>query len=127
MNPKALIIEDNEDNQYLESLLLKQSGFSVITARDGREGIERARQELPDIIILDIQMPVMDGYETVICLKSDPELRAIPVIGVSSFALDCEREKALSLGFNGYIEKPINPNSFVDEVRQFLPHSKDDE
>ncbi len=121
MNPKALIIEDNEDNQYLESLLLKQSGFSVITARDGREGIERARQELPDIIILDIQMPVMDGYETVACLKSDPVLRSIPIIGVSSYALDVEKEKALSLGFNGYLEKPIDPDSFVDEVRRFLP------
>ncbi|HOD15283.1 MAG TPA: response regulator [Spirochaetota bacterium] len=127
MYPKALIIEDNEDNQYLESLLLKQSGFSVITALDGREGIERARQALPDIIILDIQMPVMDGYETVACLKSDPVLRSIPVVGVSSYTLNVEREKALSLGFNGYIEKPIDPDSFVDEIRRFLPLREGDE
>ena len=72
-------------------------------------------------------MPVMDGYETVACLKSDPVLRSIPVVGVSSYTLNVEREKALSLGFNGYIEKPIDPDSFVDEIRRFLPLREGDE
>ncbi len=113
---KALLVEDNENNRYLFTLLLEHVGFSVVTASHGRQGLEMARTEKPDVILLDIQMAEMDGYEVAERLKSDPALLTIPIIGVSSFAMPGDRARALSAGFAGYIEKPVDPERFGETV-----------
>lgn len=127
MKKKVLIIEDNENNRYLETVLMEHAGFTVVHAENGKKGIEAAVREMPDIILMDIQMPEMDGYETTERILADEALRDIPVLGVSSYALSGDREKALAMGFAGYIEKPINPTTFADEVRRHLRRGGDTE
>jgi CheY-like chemotaxis protein len=117
---KILLVEDNENNRYLERFLLEREGFTVVTATNGARALEAAVDESPDLIVMDIQMPEMDGYEVARRLKSSSELAHIPIIGVSSYAMAGDRDKAIRAGFIGYIEKPINPETFGREVRQFL-------
>jgi two-component system cell cycle response regulator DivK len=121
---KALLVEDNQNNRYLFTLLLEHAGFSVVSAPDGMSGLEMARAERPDVILLDIQMPEMDGYEVAVCLKKDPALFSIPVIGVSSFAMPGDRDKAMHFGFAGYIEKPVDPERFGATVQNLLQFAK---
>jgi two-component system cell cycle response regulator DivK len=120
MERKALLVEDNENNRYLLTLLLKAAGLAVAIAEDGRSALEIARRERPDVILLDIQMPEMDGYEVAAHLKRDAELAPIPIIGVSSFAMPGDREKAIRTGFAGYIEKPVDPERFAETVLSIL-------
>lgn len=117
---RILLVEDNDNNRYLAEFLLEREGFAVALAVNGKQALEAARQTKPDLVVMDIQMPEMDGYETAERFKSDPNLAAIPLVGVSSFAMVGDRAKALKLGFAGYIEKPINPDTFAQEVGQFL-------
>lgn len=121
---KALLVEDNENNRYLFTLLLTHAGFSVVIATNGREGLEKAGAEDPDVILLDIQMAEMDGYEVAGRLKQDPALQTIPVIGVSSFAMPGDRLRAMDAGFAGYIEKPVDPDLFADTVIRILAGEK---
>jgi two-component system cell cycle response regulator DivK len=120
MKRKALLVEDNENNRYLMTLLLTQCDFEVVIAKDGRSALNIVRKELPDFILLDIQMPEMDGYEVASQLKADPELATIPIVGVSSFAMPGDREKAMRMGFAGYIEKPIDPERFTEVLTTVL-------
>ncbi|MBS1872643.1 MAG: response regulator [Acidobacteria bacterium] len=120
----VLLVEDNENNRYLFTLLLTHAGFKVLTAVNGREGLEKARADKPDAILLDIQMGEMDGYEVAEHLKVDPVLASIPIIGVSSFAMPGDRSRALSAGFAGYIEKPVDPEFFAATVQQLLHEAK---
>jgi CheY-like chemotaxis protein len=120
MKPTILLVEDNENNRYLAQFLLEREGFSVALAVNGKRALEAARVSKPDLVVMDIQMPEMDGYETAEHFKSDPALAEIPLVGVSSFAMVGDRTKALKVGFAGYIEKPINPDTFAQEVSQFL-------
>ncbi len=117
---RILIIEDNETNRYLARFLLEKAGFEIQTAVNGVQGLAMARAERFDLVVLDIQMPEMDGYETAVALRSDPASARVPIVGVSSFAMAGDRDKALRLGFAGYIEKPIDPATFADEIRGFL-------
>jgi len=117
---RILVIEDNEQNLYLATFLLEKSGYEVIAARDGQEGIDKARREQPDLIVLDIELPIMDGYEVARRLKEIPECKAIPIVAVTSFAMVGDREKTLAAGCQGYIEKPINPDTFVQEIERHL-------
>lgn len=121
MSASVLLIEDNEQNRYLATFLLKQRGHKVAEADSGPKGLEMAAQLRPDIILLDIQLPGMDGHAVAAALKADPELRSIPIIAVTSYAMVGDREKCLAAGAEGYIEKPINPDTFVTEVERFLP------
>ncbi len=121
MSQHILLIEDNEQNRYLVTFLLEQRSFQVSHAFDGLTGIALATTLLPDLILLDIQLPSMDGYEVAKDLRELNALAQTPIIAVTSYAMVGDREKALSVGCNGYIEKPINPDTFVDEVSQFLP------
>jgi two-component system cell cycle response regulator DivK len=116
MRRKALVVEDNENNRYLLTLLLQHAGLVVVTAENGGSALEIARKERPDVILLDIQMPEMDGYTVAAHLKRDAGLAGIPIIGVSSFAMPGDREKALQMGFAGYIEKPVDPDRFAETV-----------
>jgi two-component system, cell cycle response regulator len=117
---KILVIEDNPANLDLITFLLGKFGHECITALDGIEGVEAARQQKPDLILCDIQMPRVDGYGVVRILKDDAELKAIPVMAVSSYAMHGDKEKALARGFDGYITKPIDPRTFVDDVEAVL-------
>jgi CheY-like chemotaxis protein len=120
MKPIILLVEDHENNRYLAQFLLEREGFSVAVAVNGKQALEAARLAKPDLVVMDIQMPEMDGYETAERFKSNPALKDIPLVGVSSFAMAGDRAKALKVGFAGYIEKPINPDTFAREVNQFL-------
>jgi len=117
---KVLIIEDNEQNIYLLTFLLNKHGFHVIQARDGQQGLDMAFSEQPDLILLDIQLPVMDGHEVARRLKQSPEVMEIPVVAVTSHAMSGDRESILAAGCEGYIEKPINPDTFVAQIKPFL-------
>ena len=118
---KILLIEDNGQNLYLITFILEKNGYEVIQARDGLEGIEKAIQEKPDLILLDIQLPVMDGYQVARRMKSMPELKDIPIVALTSYAMAGDRERILAAGCDGYIEKPINPETFMAEIERHLP------
>jgi two-component system cell cycle response regulator DivK len=112
----VLLIEDNEQNRYLTTFLLERSGYTVVSAIDGPHGISEASRIRPDIVLLDIQLPSMDGYSVAAKLRELEGLRDTPIIAVTSYAMVGDREKALAAGCTGYIEKPINPETFVAEV-----------
>lgn len=118
--PHVLAIEDNAANRELMGYLLAAYGCQVTMAEDGEEGVARAVAQAPDLILCDVQMPKLDGYGVLRRLHTDPALRAIPVIAVTAYAMVGDRDRILSAGFNGYIPKPIDPQSFVDEVFAFL-------
>lgn len=124
MNKTILLIEDNEQNCYLSTFLLERNGYVVVAAFDGASGIEVANAILPFAIVLDIQLPQIDGYEVARALRRSPLQQSTPIIAVTSYAMSGDREKALAAGCNGYIEKPINPETFVSEIEVFLPSSK---
>jgi CheY-like chemotaxis protein len=116
-----LVIEDNLQNMYLMRFLLEGHGFAVLSATDGQEGIEMASRMRPDCILLDIQLPKLDGYGVAVALRADSKLNDIPIIAVTSYAMMGDREKALACGATDYIEKPIDPSRFVDQIRKHLP------
>jgi CheY-like chemotaxis protein len=120
MNGHVLVIEDNEQNRYLVTYLLEQHGHRVVAASGAPEGIVLARAEPPALILLDIQLPVMDGYAVARTLRQDPNLSRVPIVAVTSYAMPGDREKALEAGCVGYIEKPIDPATFVAEIEQLL-------
>lgn len=117
---RVLIIEDNEQNLYLTTFILERHGYAVTSAREGHEGIKSAIATQPDLILLDIQLPKMDGYQVARTLRNHPELAGIPIIAVTSYAMVGDRERVLAAGCTGYIEKPINPDTFVDQVAAHL-------
>lgn len=121
MKPKILVIEDNEQNLYLVTFILEKNGFNVVAARDGRDGIDKACSETPDLILLDIQLPLMDGYEVARQLRQIEAVKDTPIIAVTSYAMVGDREKSLHAGCSGYMEKPINPVTFMDQIRKYLP------
>ena len=120
MRPRVLVIEDNEQNMYLVTFLLEKNGYDIVAARDGREGIKLATEVSPALILLDIQLPGMDGYEVAGALRNIPELRDVPIVAVTSYAMVGDRERALAAGCTGYIEKPINPDTFIHDVERHL-------
>jgi CheY-like chemotaxis protein len=119
----VLVIEDNEQNLYLAQFLLERHGFRVSSARSGAEGLSLAAADLPDLILLDIQLPEMDGYTVASELRKRPALRDVPIVAVTSYAMVGDRERALSSGASDYIEKPIDPKTFVARISVHLPES----
>ena len=120
MSRTVLLIEDNEQNRYLVTFLLERSGYTVWAFADGIRGIEAARTRTPALVLLDIQLPTMDGYAVARALRQNDALRQIPILAVTSYAMPGDRERALEAGCTGYIEKPINPETFVEEVERAL-------
>ncbi|PZO51181.1 MAG: response regulator [Alphaproteobacteria bacterium] len=120
MTRTVLLIEDNEQNRYLATFLLEKAGFAVTSAADGLRGIEMARESVPSIILLDIQLPRLNGYDVAQTLRASPELSRVPIVAVTSYAMPGDREKALEAGCDGYIEKPIDPETFVSQVERYL-------
>jgi two-component system cell cycle response regulator DivK len=127
MNKTILLIEDNEQNCYLLTFLLEKHGYTVVAAFDGASGIDVANAILPLAILLDIQLPHIDGYEVARALRDSPSQQHTPIIAVTSYAMSGDRERALAAGCNGYIEKPINPSTFVSEIEVFLPSNQQGE
>lgn len=125
MNNNILIIEDNEQNLYMMRFLLERNGYTIIGAENGRKGVEMALVCKPQAILLDIQLPEMDGYAVAAELKKHRKLDKVPVIAVTSYAMVGDRENILAAGATGYIEKPINPETFVAEIMQYLPKNLD--
>lgn len=124
MKSKVLIVDDNEKNIKLMQLLLEHAGHTVICAAGGIEGIELARRELPDLILMDIQMPDLNGMHAAQEIMADEFLRTIPVIGISAYASPTTREMAMRMGMVGFFEKPIHREQFVAEIATFLPKSE---
>ena len=117
---RILIIEDNESNIYLISFILKKHGYEVIKARSGEEGIAIACKTRPDLIIMDIQLPGLDGLEATRRIRDSEGDGKVPIVALTSYAMMVDREKALEAGCTGYIEKPINPDTFVGEIERYF-------
>jgi CheY-like chemotaxis protein len=120
MKAKILCIEDNAANLYLVTFLLESKGYDVLQARDAQQGIDTAIRDKPDLILLDIQLPSMDGYAVARALRTNPDLLMVPIVAVTSYAMVGDREKALSSGCSDFIEKPINPDTFLGQVEEHL-------
>lgn len=117
MSKKILVVEDTEDNRQILRDLLGMAGYELIEAHDGAEGVVKAAEHRPDLILMDIQMPVMDGYEATRRIKADPALKSIPVIAVTSYALSGDEDKARAAGCDDYIAKPYSPRQMLAKVR----------
>ncbi len=120
MPTRILVIEDNPANLELMSYLLKSFGYVPLAAHDGEEGLAAVRREKPDLIVCDIQLPGLDGHAVARKIKSEADLSAIPLVAVTAFAMVGDREKVLASGFDGYLSKPIEPETFVENVEAFL-------
>ena len=120
MKTTILLIEDNAQNSYLTTFILESNGFEVLSVEDGAKGIALAKETNPKLILLDIQLPVMNGYEVATELRKIASLNDVPVIAVTSYAMTGDREKCLAAGCNGYIEKPINPETFISEISEYI-------
>jgi len=119
-SPKILVVEDNQDNREMVVKVLKFNGYQVVEAVDGEEAIEKAKAEDPDLILLDIFLPKMDGYEATRRLKGDTSLRNIPIIALTAHAMKGSMEEALAVGCDGYISKPIDVRELPKQIQHFL-------
>lgn len=121
MTRRVLVIEDTADNRQIVNDLLSAAGYEVVEAVDGAAGVAKAAECRPDLILMDIQLPVIDGYEATRRIKADASLAHIPVIAVTSYALSGDEEKTKASGCDGYIAKPFSPRELLAMVRKFVP------
>jgi CheY-like chemotaxis protein len=124
MKSRILIVEDNQTNLALMEYLLRAFGYEVLTARDGEEGVVVAEREQPDLILMDLQLPRITGFESAARIRAAAPLSRVPIIAVTAFAMVGDRERVLAEGFDGYLSKPITPETFVAEVESYLPPSR---
>ena len=117
---KILLIEDNEMNRDMLSRRLVKRGYEVVIALDGREGVDKARAESPALVLMDMSLPVLDGWEATRELRADPATRSIPVIALTAHAMAGDEERAMEAGFDGYITKPIDVRTFPDAIAKVL-------
>jgi two-component system cell cycle response regulator DivK len=120
--PKILIVEDNEMNRDMLSRRLERRGFVIVMAMDGQQGVEMTRSERPDLILMDMSLPVMDGWAATQAIKADPELSKIPVIALTAHAMAGDREKAMAAGCDDYDTKPIELPRLLEKIGKFLPN-----
>ena len=120
MPKKILVVEDTEDNRQILRDLLGMAGYDMVEAHDGAEGVAMAAEHRPDLILMDIQMPVMDGYEATRQIKANPELKALPIVAVTSYALSGDEQKTRDAGCDAYIAKPYSPRQMLAKVREIL-------
>jgi two-component system cell cycle response regulator DivK len=121
MTKRILVVEDQEDNRQILRDLLGNAGFELDEAENGQDAIDQVAKRRPDLILMDIQLPVMDGYEATRRIKSDPATQAIPIIVVTSYALSGDENKARAAGCDAYVTKPYSPRQLLAKVREFLP------
>lgn len=117
---RILLVEDNEDNRLVYRTILDHYGFTVLEAADGEEGMRRARVDAPDLILMDVSIPKVDGWEATRQLKADPATARIPIIALTAHALATDRAKAQEVGCDGYLAKPVEPRRVVEEVQKHL-------
>lgn len=120
MGARVLVIEDNAANLELMTYLLTAFGHTVLVARDGKEGVASAAHDTPDIILCDLALPEMDGYEVARSVRNERRLRSVPIIAVTASAMAGDRERVIQAGFDGYMMKPITPETFVQDVEGYL-------
>jgi two-component system, cell cycle response regulator DivK len=121
MTPKRiLIVEDTEDNRRIMRDLLSNAGFDIVEAHDGQAAVAAAANYVPDLILMDIQLPVLNGYEAIRRIKADPKLQAIPIIAVTSYALTGDKESARAAGCDRYVAKPFSPRQLLATIRELL-------
>ncbi|MCC2663223.1 MAG: response regulator [Geminicoccaceae bacterium] len=123
MTKRILVVEDQEDNRQIIRDLLTSAGYELVEAVDGEEGVRLAESERPDLILMDIQLPVLDGHEATRRIKQNPELRHIPIIVVTSYALSGDDQKAMAAGSDAYMAKPFSPRQLLATIRKFLPEA----
>ena len=121
MRKRILVIEDQEDNRQIVRDLMAASGYELIEATTGEEGIAAAARERPDLILMVIQLPGIDGYEVTRRIKANPQLKSIPIIAVTSYALSGDDKKAFAAGCDGYVTKPYSPRLLLAKIREYLP------
>ncbi len=121
MPARILVIEDNPDNLALAIYLLRAAGYETVEACDGVQGVRAARDSRPDLIVCDLQMPVLNGFEVLQHLRVDPATRSIPVVAVTAFSMPGDRAKAEAAGFDGYLSKPIDPERFAQQIEGHIP------
>ena len=124
MTKCILIIEDQDDNRTIMRDLLNTAGYRLIEAVDGEEGVKLAQSERPDLILMDIQLPILDGYEATRRIRASVELKSIPIIAVTSYALSGDDARARAAGCDGYVAKPFSPRELLAKVREFLPNAE---
>ena len=120
MSKHILVVEDQEDNRQILRDLLGNAGYELTEAENGEEAIAAVAKRRPDLILMDIQLPVLDGYEATRRIKADPSLRKIPIIAVTSYALSGDEYKGQEAGCDGYVTKPYSPRQLLATVREFL-------
>ena len=120
MAKKILIVEDNEKNMYLMNFILTKKGYEVVKAETGEKGVETAIKERPDLVLMDIQLPGIDGFEATKQIRGSDANGEIPIVAITSYAMAGDKERVLAAGCNGYIEKPINPDTFVAEIEEYI-------
>jgi two-component system cell cycle response regulator DivK len=120
MRKRILLVEDTEDNRQIVRDLTASAGYELLEAPDGETGVSMAAKHKPDLILMDIQLPVLDGYEASRRIKSDPELRGIPIIAVTSYALSGDEDKAREAGCDAYIAKPYSPRGLLAKIAEFI-------
>ena len=121
MSKRILVVEDQEDNRKIMRDLLSANGYGLVEASDGTQGLAAAEREKPDLILMDIQLPGMDGYEVTRRIKANPALKKIPIIAVTSYALSGDDEKAFAVGCDAYVTKPFSPRLLLAKIREYLP------
>jgi two-component system cell cycle response regulator DivK len=122
MTKRILVVEDQEDNRRILHDLLTSAGYEMVEAENGEQAIAAASQR-PDLILMDIELPILDGYEATRRIKADPQLRAIPIIVVTSYALSGDDQKARAAGADAYVSKPYSPRVLLATIREFLPQT----
>jgi two-component system cell cycle response regulator DivK len=123
MNQRVLIVEDQADNRAILRDLLSNAGYDLIEATDGVEGVALAESKRPDLIVMDVQLPIIDGYEATRRIKSNAALRSIPIIAVTSYALSGDEMKARAAGCDAYVAKPFSPRQLLAKIREHLPEA----
>jgi two-component system cell cycle response regulator DivK len=121
MRKPILVVEDQEDNRRILRDLLTNAGYEIIEAENGEEALAVVARERPDLILMDIQLPLLDGYEVTRRIKADPALRAIPIIAVTSYALSGDESKARAAGCDAYVTKPYSPRALLAKIREYVP------
>jgi two-component system cell cycle response regulator DivK len=120
MRKRILVVEDQEDNRRILRDMLTNAGYDIVEATNGRDALTSAAEHRPDLILMDIQLPVLDGYETTRRLKAEPTLCAIPIIVITSYALSGDEEKARAAGSDAYVTKPYSPRQVLAKIREYL-------
>jgi two-component system, cell cycle response regulator DivK len=121
---KILVVEDDAQNSYLIGFILEKSGYDVVTVGDGAQAVEAASAQVPDLILMDMLLPKMSGYDATRAIKSDPATAGVTIIALTAYSMKGDRERILEAGCDGYISKPIDPETFVSQMEAFMPAAR---